>query len=66
MVCSDMLQIMNSIQEFRSVHSIQTDFCDDCNEPSGSKKCGDSLVAELVFQEEVCCVEMVSHAYTPI
>jgi len=56
---------MNSIQEFRSAHSIQTGFCDNCNKPSGSKKC-DFLVAELIFQEEICCVEMVSYAYESI
>jgi len=40
---------MNSIQEFRSAHSIQTGFFDNSNEPSDSKKCVDFLVAKLVF-----------------
>lgn len=57
---------MHSIQEFWSAHSIQTGFCDNCNEPSGSKRCGDFLVDELVFQEEICCVEMLSYAYASI
>ena len=30
------------------------------------KKCGDFLVAESVFQEEICCVELVSYAYASI
>jgi hypothetical protein len=55
---------MNGIQ--RSAHSIQTGFCDNCNKPSDSKKCGDFLVAELIFQEEICCVEMVGYEYESI
>jgi hypothetical protein len=35
-------------------------------EPSGSIKCCDFLLAELVFQEEICCVELVSYAYASI
>jgi hypothetical protein len=57
---------MNSTQEFRSAHSIQTGFCDNCNKPSGSKKCHDFIVAELIFQEEICCVGMVGYAYESV
>lgn len=57
---------MNSIQEFRFAHSSQTDFCDNCMELSGSIKCGVFHVAKLVFQEEICCLEMVSYVYASI
>jgi hypothetical protein len=54
---------MNSIVGFIYSHSNQAGFCDNCNEPSGSIKCCDFLVAELVFREQICCVELVSCAY---
>ena len=57
---------MNNIQEFRFAHSNHTGFCDNCMEPSGSIKCGEFHVAVLVFQEEICCLEMVNYAYASI
>jgi len=57
---------VNNIQEFRFAHSNHTGFCDNCMEPSGSIKCGEFHVAVLVFQEEICCLEMVNYAYASI